>query len=231
MADQVADTPDLVRIAEAGTRGRAAAGQDPAKRDQILDGAKKCFLELGYEAASMNAITARAGVSKGTIYVYFENKQDLFAALVAREKQRLTEKARHELDLADSFDDALRRYAVTIITQLTSEDTIRAQRMVLGVIGQLPEAAEQFFSADVFSAHRDLKDYMAAHAGDAGLSIPDPERAASQFLDLSMSGIYKQRLFGNRKKEASPAEIEAAVNAALDLFVKAYGNRAGTAPE
>ena len=40
--------------------GRPAAGQDPAKRQQIIDGAKRCFLELGFEAASMNDITAEA---------------------------------------------------------------------------------------------------------------------------------------------------------------------------
>jgi hypothetical protein len=65
----------MMNCAEMAPRGRTAAGQDPAKRDQILDGAKRCFLRLGFENASMNEITAEAGVSKGTIYVYFQNKE------------------------------------------------------------------------------------------------------------------------------------------------------------
>src|SRR5690349_16872873 len=58
-------------------RGRPAAGQDPAKREQILEGARRVFIEMGFDAASMNDITRAAGVSKGTIYVYFANKEEL----------------------------------------------------------------------------------------------------------------------------------------------------------
>ena len=53
---------------------RRVAGQDPVKRQQILDGAKQVFLSVGFDAASMNDITREAGVSKGTIYVYFGGK-------------------------------------------------------------------------------------------------------------------------------------------------------------
>ena len=45
-----------------GKPGRRVAGQDPAKRNQILDGAKRCFLDVGFDAASMNDITAAAGL-------------------------------------------------------------------------------------------------------------------------------------------------------------------------
>ena len=69
-----------------GGVGRFAAGADPVKRGQILDGAKRVFMKLGYDAASMNDVTREAGVSKGTIYVYFQSKEDLFGALVEREK-------------------------------------------------------------------------------------------------------------------------------------------------
>ncbi len=71
--------------------GRRAAGEDPVKREQILDGAKRVFMEQGFDAASMNDITRAAGVSKGTIYVYFQNKEDLFGELIQRERLRITE--------------------------------------------------------------------------------------------------------------------------------------------
>ena len=44
------------------------------------------FLAEGFEGASMNDIAKAAGVSKGTLYVYFENKERLFAAIVAEER-------------------------------------------------------------------------------------------------------------------------------------------------
>ncbi len=70
-------------------RTRLAAGQDPAKRSQILEGAQSVFLRMGFDAASMNDITREAGVSKGTIYVYFNSKEDLFVALCEHYRQTL----------------------------------------------------------------------------------------------------------------------------------------------
>ncbi len=50
----------------------------PAKTGAILRAAAQVFAELGYEAATMEAIAERAGVGKGTVYEYFRNKQELF---------------------------------------------------------------------------------------------------------------------------------------------------------
>ena len=45
-------------------------------------GAREIFLARGFDAASMSDIAKAAGVSKGTLYVYFKNKEELFAAIV-----------------------------------------------------------------------------------------------------------------------------------------------------
>src|SRR3978361_2575386 len=59
--------------------------EDSSKRRQILDGARKLFLDLGFDAASMGEIARAAGVSKGTLYVYFADKNRLFEAIVEAE--------------------------------------------------------------------------------------------------------------------------------------------------
>jgi len=48
--------------------------QDGAKRRQIMDGARAVFLAQGFDAASMGDIARKAGVSKGTLYVYFDSE-------------------------------------------------------------------------------------------------------------------------------------------------------------
>ena len=48
---------------------------DSAKRRQIIQGARAIFLAQGFDAASMSDIARAAGVSKGTLYVYFDNKE------------------------------------------------------------------------------------------------------------------------------------------------------------
>jgi AcrR family transcriptional regulator len=55
-----------------------------ARREAILDVARDVFLEEGYANASMSTIAARVGGSKGTLYNYFKNKEQLFAAYVVR---------------------------------------------------------------------------------------------------------------------------------------------------
>ena len=62
-----------------------AAADDSAKRRQIVEGAREIFLAKGFDAASMSDIARTAGVSKGTLYVYFENKEQLFEAIVHAE--------------------------------------------------------------------------------------------------------------------------------------------------
>src|SRR5947199_6281998 len=52
------------------------------KRRQIIDGARAVFLAQGFDAASMGEIARQAGVSKGTLYVYFDSKEELFAVVV-----------------------------------------------------------------------------------------------------------------------------------------------------
>ena len=52
-----------------------------ARPGEILDAALSVFAEKGYAAARMEDIAARAGVTKGTIYLYFQSKEDVFKSL------------------------------------------------------------------------------------------------------------------------------------------------------
>src|SRR5437763_16659123 len=61
------------------------ADEDSSKRRQMLDGARKVFMDLGFDGASMGEIARSAGVSKGTLYVYFADKNRLFEAIVEEE--------------------------------------------------------------------------------------------------------------------------------------------------
>src|SRR6266436_2876032 len=53
-----------------------------ARPQEILEAALSVFAERGFAAARMEQIAARAGVSKGTIYLYFDSKEAVFRALV-----------------------------------------------------------------------------------------------------------------------------------------------------
>jgi len=55
---------------------------DPEKRELILNAAAEEFAEHGYEAASLNRIISRTGLSKGVLYYYFDDKKDLYLTVM-----------------------------------------------------------------------------------------------------------------------------------------------------
>ncbi len=64
-----------------GSRDRG--DRDRASAATFLDGARRVFFDKGFDGASMDEIARAGGVSKATIYVYFDSKEDLFEALGA----------------------------------------------------------------------------------------------------------------------------------------------------
>src|SRR5690349_10414288 len=86
------------------------------KRAQILRVATAEFAEKGFEASSLNAILAAAGLSKGSYYYYFVDKEDLYAEAVETSLSRL-EKDLTPLPVAEltaaSFWQAIDRYCRT----------------------------------------------------------------------------------------------------------------------
>ena len=64
---------------------------DTAKRQQILEGARRIFLQDGFDGASIGDIVRAAGVSKGTVYAYFPSKEKLFEALMVEDRRNQAE--------------------------------------------------------------------------------------------------------------------------------------------
>jgi len=66
---------------------------DSATQEHLIQVAAEEFAERGYEGASVNRIIARAGISKGSLYYYFDDKADLYATVVERATARMIELA------------------------------------------------------------------------------------------------------------------------------------------
>src|SRR5260370_38125984 len=82
------------------TIARPDEAADSAQRRQIIEGARAVFLAQGFDAASMSDIARKAGVSKGTLYVYFKSKDELFEAITEEQCSMQAERV-FELDDAD----------------------------------------------------------------------------------------------------------------------------------
>ena len=201
---------------------RKIAGEDPAKRDQILDGARKVFTRMGFDGASMSDITREAGVSKGTIYVYFKNKEDLFLALIARQRDAFFGDLRQLLDEGMPVRETLLLYGEILTTTLLSSDAIRAQRAIIGTVGRMPDMGVDFYNNGPRVGHGLLGQWLQAKVDLGLLKIPDIELASNQFIELCLAGQLRARLFGAITADPSPETVRNTVGLAVEVFCKAY---------
>ena len=126
----------------------SAADKKSEKATVILAGALEVFSAQGYAAASMERIAKTAGVSKPTLYKYFEDKEGLFLALV----HRLTARNRKRLPelLAQSASEMppqqlLRKIATFVINDFPRDEAIiRLMRLIIGESERFPHLAQTF---------------------------------------------------------------------------------------
>ena len=77
-------------MASKSTRlGRPPASSSAETRGRIIDVARRCFAELGYEATTNQAIANEAGITTGAIYHYFDSKLDIYKAVLDEVQERV----------------------------------------------------------------------------------------------------------------------------------------------
>jgi AcrR family transcriptional regulator len=80
------------------------------KRDAILDAARTVFSREGYAATSVDDVAAEAGIAKGTVYLYFKSKEELYLAALARDIRVFTGKAREEMESVPVFREKIEAF-------------------------------------------------------------------------------------------------------------------------
>jgi AcrR family transcriptional regulator len=198
-------------------------GTDPAKRRQILEGAHGVFMELGFDAASMGAIARAAGVSKGTLYVYFDSKEALFAAMIADERARF--KSRFDLDPDDpDIAAGLKRMGRTLVAFIVRPANIRAVRTVMGISERIPAVGRAFYEDGPGRGVDKFTRFIEVHARAGRLTAADPRLAAAQLQMLLQAGLVNELLYDVREPP-DEAEIAAHVDEAVATFLARYAAR------
>ncbi|KGX89561.1 TetR/AcrR family transcriptional regulator [Pontibacillus marinus] len=119
------------------------------KRERILQAAIQTFSENGYSNATIKQIAKEAGVSFGTVFTYFENKNDLFQAAVL---EPLEEVKAVMLDVPEPSEQPIEQIKMLIKKhfQYFAEQTTY-MRMIQYVIGQPERFQKQFLPLDQFT--------------------------------------------------------------------------------
>lgn len=193
------------------------------RREAILRVAREVFFEEGYSAASMSMIAARLGGSKGTLYNYFKNKEELFAAHIEQQCGMFTEATFATL-LADDqpVDVVLTRLGESYLSHVFADWAVQNFRLIITEAKRAPELAQIFYRAGPAVGHERLTAYLE-RARDRGLiNARDCRRAAAQFIALCR-GEFHFKLMLNLTESLTPDQIRAEVAGAVAMFMTAYG--------
>jgi TetR/AcrR family transcriptional repressor of mexJK operon len=219
--------PPIRKTARTGKseRVKIKASERPSRKaSAILSAARRLFLERGFDTITMDMVTREAGVSKATLYVHFNSKEDLFGAVLSEEARRITDEiwqtAEDENNDTADIEAVLRRVARNFVDVFLTERAMVMRRAVIGALPHFPAMGRAIFE----SGPRILNDRLArvlASAHDKGeLCVPDPDLAARQFLGLIRGDIDLRGLLA--LEFPSPEEVDRQAEAAIALFMRFY---------
>lgn len=184
------------------------------KAEAILIGAMQEFMTCGYAAASMDRIAVAAGVSKPTLYNYFQGKEGLFTALIQQmsQSERLLDEERF---LQQPIRDSMKMLAINFLDKFSGEQPLlNLFRLIIGESGRFPDLAQTFvrnFEKPVI----EKLSYLFAHHPD--ISVADPEITARFFMGSMVHyGIVQEILSG---QEILPLERNRFIDGLIDLIV------------
>ncbi|MBX3430966.1 MAG: TetR/AcrR family transcriptional regulator [Hyphomonadaceae bacterium] len=154
-----------------------------ARPEEILDAALEEFSARGFDAARMEDIAKRAGLSKAAIYLYFPSKVALLEALI---EARVGPLARGVQTLsASGMSDpltALRMMATMAAHRLGEPGLLAVPRLVIGISGRFPEIAKYYREQVVEKARRALESLIAAAMAKGQIRRADKNAIVRAFI-------------------------------------------------
>ena len=193
-------------------------GRKAERPGEIINAALECFVAKGFMATRLDEVAQRAGVSKGTLYLYFENKEALFKAVV----ETLVVP---EIDQTEQQIQAFDGSASELISQLVKqwwESVGESQlcglpKLIISEAGNFPELAS-FYVEHVIARVRRLIAQLISRGIAAGEFKPcDPAYAARLLLaPMVFAAIYQQSLL---PYDSEPFEVPTYLDNHLDIFL------------
>ena len=164
------------------------------RRREIAEVAERVFFESGFADTTMQAIAARAGASKETLYRHFGSKEDLFAEIVASRARAFLEDLDERVDRPGAIGDVLRSFGLKILETMMGSDAISLCRIVIAESPRNPELGSIFMNAGPDRVRNRLTEFLKA-AGERGeLTCRDPACAARIFLGGVMTSFHLSKL-------------------------------------
>jgi AcrR family transcriptional regulator len=205
------------------TRPETRRRRKAERPQEILEAAFAEFSRNGYALTTLDRIAERAGVTKGTIYVYFENKEHLFISMVRDVTSTTLETVHGMFETHDDSTADLLRAQFSFIYQHIVEDKRRREvvRMLIAEAPRFPALADRYYE-EILRPCLDLLKRAIQRGIDRGeirntsiIDSPQVVIAPIALVDLWMM------MFDDRQ----PLDMKAYFNAHLDLVLNGLLSR------
>lgn len=187
---------------------------DPEKRESILAAAVECFTKYGYKKASIDEIAQAAGVAKGTVYLYCENKEDLFYQAVHVELRDWIATIAKRIDPRKNAVEILQSLAGVSTSEMDKKPLVRD--LLSGLMhGQFPhwhDRLEELRKIGVTPIEEILKLGVQQELFREDLDLPEVARLLQ---DLEMSGY----LHYSQEWEFDVERLQRRMRAGVDLVL------------
>ncbi len=187
-----------------------------ARPDEILDAALDVFIETGFDAARMDDIAARAGISKAGVYLYFDSKEALLRALISREISPIAAQltAIAEAGAADP-EATLRLMATAAIERLSDQRFFAVPRLIIAISGRFPDIADFYRTEIVETAMAALAKLVTAGIDKGAFRPVDPVLTVRAIIGPVMfAALWRHVLRGDL--DIPPAKV---IEGQVDLLL------------
>ncbi|MDX2238933.1 MAG: TetR/AcrR family transcriptional regulator [Hyphomonadaceae bacterium] len=194
--------------------------QGSAKREAILEAAKRLFLLEPYDRVSMDAIAAAADVSKVTIYAHFDSKEGLFIAAMGAGCLALFDAAAIDAKRSGDLQAALADLGFRFVENITSPDVSALHGVMIAENQRGGGLTQMFYDAMVARSIETLAALLAQAAAEGKLDCPDPRCAAVQFIAMVQGDFFYRHQLG--LDGPSKAALRRYAQDCARVFVRGY---------
>ena len=196
---------------------------------EILDAALKVFAQKGFAAARMDDIAKEAGVTKGTIYLYFENKEAVFKSLVRESVGATIATVTAAAQAQQGSARLLLRMVLTRVAQLLVEsDRVVLPKIVIGESSNFPWLAE-FYRFEIIEKGLQLMMSLIERGIAQGefRALPAHHVARLCVAPVLLGAIWRVT-FANL--DAEPYDYNGLIETHLDVLFRGLAPEGGASP-
>ena len=188
--------PMVEKSAERGPKFRRRAAARP---DEVLDAALKLFEEKGFAATRVEEIAARAGISKGAVYLYFRSKEHILEGLVRRAVTPVADSALASLSAQQGDPRAILATVIRMLGMRFSDPQVTAiPKILLREMAGFPQLA-QMYRAEIIDRVLPVAEALIARGiAEGHLRLVDPELAVRSIIGPIIAHLLLSELFGIR---------------------------------